>query len=77
MIDIRVDLECEHSGMMKKAINVPACQCRSCGNALIPDLVLSKLDAYAEWVKSNVIDYAKCEQNEAEIFAVLHTFNNL
>lgn len=50
-------------------MNVPAYKCPSCNKVIVPDLILGKLEAFAEWEKSNIIDYTKCEQMEAEIFS--------
>lgn len=77
MSDIFTEHEYEHDGIKKKIINVPAYQCPQCNNIMIPDLVREKLGAFAEWEKGSIVDYAKCEQNEADIFATLHTFKNL
>lgn len=77
MSDVLINLDYECNGMAKKAVNVPACKCPKCNNVVVPDLVMGKLEAFAEWEKSNIVDYAKCEQNEAEIFTVLHIFGNL
>lgn len=77
MSDILTEHEYEHEGVKKQHINVPACQCPQCNNIIISDFVIEKLGAFAEWEKGLVVDYAKCEQNEAEIFATLHTFKNL
>ena len=76
MTDILASLDYTFNGETKKAVNVPACQCLQCKKVIVPDLILGKLEAYAEWESGKIIDYAKCEQKEAEIFTVVHTFKN-
>lgn len=76
MADIVTDLNFECNGLTKKAVNVPACKCPKCNKVIVPDLISGKLEAFAEWESGNIVDYAKCEQNEAEIFTVLHTLGN-
>ena len=73
MSDVLVDLDYKHNGMTKKAVNVPACKCPKCNNVVVPDLILGKLEAFAEWESGKIVDYTKCEQKEADIFTVIHT----
>jgi len=77
MDDISVNFDYECNGVMKRAVHVPACKCPSCNNVVVPDLILGKLGTFAEQEKGNVIDYKKCEEQEAEILTVLDTFNFL
>ena len=74
MSDVLIDLDCKHNDMTKKAVNIPACQCPSCNKVIIPDMILGKLESFAECEKGNIIDYAKCEENEAAIITATHTF---
>ena len=72
MSDFFITFDYENNGITKKAMNVPAYKCPSCNKVIVPDLILGKLEAFAEWEKSNIIDYTKCEQMEAEISTVVH-----
>jgi rRNA-processing protein FCF1 len=51
----------------------PPVNAPSCNKVIIPDMILGKLESFAEYEKGNIIDYAKCEQDEAAIFTVIHT----
>ena len=77
MNNILTELNIDVSGTQKRIINVPAHKCSGCDRITIDDLAMEKVKAFAEWESSQVVDYAQCEQNEAEIFTVLHTFGNL
>ena len=72
MTDIRVDFDCEHGGNTKKAVNVPACQCPICSNVIVPDSVLERLKGFAVRERENVVDFAKCQQQEEDDYIVLN-----
>lgn len=77
MNNILTELNLIVNGTQKRIVNVPAHKCPDCNDIIISDLVMEKVKAFAEWESSQIVDYAQCEQNEAEIFTVLHTFGNL
>lgn len=55
MSDFFITFDYENNGITKKAMNVPAYKCPSCNKVIVPDLILGKLEAFAEWEKSKVL----------------------
>lgn len=51
MSDFFITFDYENNGITKKAMNVPAYKCPSCNKVIVPDLILGKLEAFAEWEK--------------------------
>ena len=72
MTDIRIDFDYKHGGISKKAVNVPACQCLQCSNVIVPDMVLERLKGFAVRECENVVDFAKCQQQEEDDYIVLN-----
>ena len=75
MAETLVNFKYDCDGVTKRAVNVPAYKCPQCNNVIVPDLILGRLETYAERETGQIIDYAKCEREEAETLTVLHTFN--
>ena len=55
----------EIDGALQKATNVPAKQCVNCGDIVVSSIILERLKRYAHDYPANILDYAKCEDEES------------
>jgi hypothetical protein len=67
---IPVNCDFDFEGKQKKGLNIPACQCPQCGKTVIPEIIMARLKAYAAQADmdsgGDAIDFAQCEEREAE-----------
>ena len=65
MTSVTASIEVDIDGKKQKAINVPAKQCGECGNVVVNDFVLERLEGYALRYPSETLDFAQCEDEES------------
>lgn len=64
MILVNADIDVNISGVLQKVTNVPAKQCTECGNIVVNECVLARIKQYAQNYPANILDFAKCEDEE-------------
>lgn len=64
-ISITTDVNIEIDGALQRATNVPAKQCVNCGDIAVSSIILERLNRYAHDYPANILDYAKCEDEES------------
>lgn len=63
-VAIAADIPVKIGGTLRKAVNVPARQCVSCGDIVVDGMILDRLEQYALRCPSDPLDYGEYEAEE-------------
>lgn len=64
MVRVSADIDVNIDGALQKVTNVPAKKCTECGSIVINEFVLARIKQYAHSYPANILDFAKCENEE-------------